>query len=145
MDYILQKALLVGVGIVIAIIIISAVLFTYNQIVEIYATVNKVDVSIVNIDDEYAKFDNNIMRGVEIFNAIKKYRRDKSTMIIEFNLVKNGSTIRLDNTKDWDTYINYFNGASSSYVEALSKTYTTTYTSLTDDSKVLISFKCTSI
>lgn len=141
MDYILQKALLIAVGVVIALIIISSVLFVYDQIVNIYTTVDKVDIRLVAIDDEYAKFDNNIMRGVEILNAIKRYKQEKEGMVIRFNLVKNGSFTQIDRAYDWDTYINRFNGGNASYVVALSNTYVALKTILPDN-RIRLEFTC---
>lgn len=141
MDYILQRALVIAVGVVVALIIISVVLFVYDQVVTIYTSVDKVDVSLINIDDEYAKFDNNEMRGVEILNTIKKYKRDKDHFVITFNLVKNGSIVQLDKTNNWDTYIGYFNGSNTRYVDALSNTYTVTMSTLADN-RIKIVFTC---
>lgn len=141
MDYILQKALLIAVGVVIALIIISSVLFVYDEIVKIYTTVDKVDIRLVAIDDEYAKFDNNIMRGVEILNAIKRYKYEKEGMVIRFNLVKNGSFTQIDKAYDWDTYINRFNGGNTSYVEALSNTYVA-FKTILPDNRIRLEFTC---
>lgn len=141
MDYIMQRALLIGIGIVIALIVVSSVLFVYDEIVKIYTTVDKVDIRLVAIDDEYAKFDNNIMRGVEILNAIKRYKYEKEGMVIRFNLVKNGSFTQIDRAYDWDTYIDRFNGSNAAYVTALSNTYVALKTILPDN-RIRLEFTC---
>lgn len=141
MEYIMQKTMIIAVGIVVALIIISTVLFVYQQIVDIYVVVDDVDVSLITVDDEYIRYDDNIMRGVEIYNTLKKNKIDKEYVIVTFNLVRNGSVITLNNSNNWDTYIDYFDGGRTNYVNALSGTYNTSYTVLADQNRIKIDFR----
>lgn len=141
MEFTLQKAILIGVGIMVALVIVSAVMFVYNQIIDIYTTVEKVDVRIVNIDNEFARYDSNEVRGVEVLNAIKKYKNNKGNMTITFNISGSGSRIILDKNNDWNTYIEYFNGGNPSYVTALSYTYIAKYTNNQGNIKIDFTLK----
>ena len=75
MDFISNKAISIGVGVLITIIVTSAVIFTVTQVVSIYSKVYNTDTSIKGKYDEFDKFKegNREFTELEVYNFIKKY------------------------------------------------------------------------
>lgn len=79
MDEIGSKALLLGVGIFVTLIIVTVIVLEFFQIEQIYKNVGEVDISFESQFDELNKFrDNNIFNGLDVKNYIKKYADNKS-------------------------------------------------------------------
>ena len=73
MDSSANKALLIGVGLFVIIMITSAVLFLLGKMQTIYSQVYETDISIQGQFDEYESYDQTLKTGIEVKNAIKKY------------------------------------------------------------------------
>lgn len=75
MDFISNKAISIGVGVLITIIVTSAVIFTVTQVVSIYSKVYNTDTSIKGKYDEFDKFreGKREFTELEVYNTIKKY------------------------------------------------------------------------
>ena len=74
-----SKAIMIGVGIFVTVAITSGILFSINQMKDIYSKVYETDTSITSRFSEYDAFDNTIVTGVDVINAIKKYGVSKVT------------------------------------------------------------------
>jgi len=77
-DEIAVKALLVGVGVFITIIITTLIIAEFFEIRQIYKHVAETDVSFESKFDELSKFrdPSNEFRGIDVKNYIKKYKND---------------------------------------------------------------------
>ena len=74
MDFMANKALMIGVGIFVTLAITSGVLMVINNIQLIYGQVYNTDTSITSQFSEFDKFDNGEFTGLEISNYMKKYK-----------------------------------------------------------------------
>lgn len=117
MDFLSTKALTIAVGISISLSITSAILFTLNQITQVYQDVYNVDVSIKKQFTNYAMYDGTIMTGLEMYNTAKKYR-DSTTV----NVRNHFSGTNNINTTNWITFTYNENDANYS-----SRRYQVTY------------------
>lgn len=104
MDFISSKAISIGVGVLITIIVTSAVIFTITQVIDIYSKVYNTDTSIKGKYDEFDKFEDGKREftELEVYNFIKKYygkdfdntsnpkdeRVEKVTLTISFSELK---------------------------------------------------------
>lgn len=73
MDVISNKAIIIGVGIFVTIIITSAIILIIGQVKDIYSGVYKTDISIQNMFGEYDMYNNTYKTGIDLLNAAKKY------------------------------------------------------------------------
>lgn len=69
-----NKAIMIGVGIFVTVAITSGILFSINQMKDIYSNVYETDTSMTSRFSEYDAFDNTIVTGVDVINAISKYK-----------------------------------------------------------------------
>ena len=69
-----SKAIMIGVGIFVTVAITSGILFSINQMKDIYSKVYETDTSMTSRFSEYDAFDNTIVTGVDVINAINKYK-----------------------------------------------------------------------
>ena len=69
-----SKAIIIGVGIFVTVAITSGILFSINQMKDIYSKVYETDTSITSRFSEYDAFDNTTVTGVDVLNAISKYK-----------------------------------------------------------------------
>lgn len=72
-----NKAIMIGVGIFVTVAITSGILFSINQMKNIYSNVYETDTSMTSRFSEYDAFDNTIVTGVDVINAINKYGSSK--------------------------------------------------------------------
>ncbi len=73
MDFISNKAITIGVGLLVTIAIVSGVIFSITQVINIYSKVYNTDTSIRGKFDEFDKFDGGEFTSVDVYNTIKKY------------------------------------------------------------------------
>lgn len=80
MDEIAVKALIIGVGIFITIVITTVVIAEFFQINQIYKSVGETDVSFESQFNELDKFNDstNEFNGLDVKNYIKKYENNES-------------------------------------------------------------------
>ncbi len=82
MEMMSNKALMIAVGLIITMIITSAVLFTINQITVVYKQVYETDTHIQGNFDEFDAFDSAKKTNLDFLNAIKKYRDSDSVYVV---------------------------------------------------------------
>lgn len=86
-----NKAIVIAVGIFVTVAITSGILFSINEMKNIYSQVYETDTSITSRFSEFDAFDGTIVTGVDVINAKNKYG-DK----VEINSTTFGGTINLN-------------------------------------------------
>lgn len=81
MDEISNKALLIGVGLFVTIIITSGVLYTLGEMKEIYSQVYETNISLQDMFSEFDEYDNTLKTGIDILNTAKKYKDNNLVQI----------------------------------------------------------------
>lgn len=85
MDSITSKYVVLAVGILVVVIIVTAVVGALNNVGDIYAQTQKTNISIKDrTDNIFNKYDNATLNGVDLVNALKIYEDDSN---VEFILV----------------------------------------------------------
>ena len=80
MDSAMNKAITVGVGIFITLIIVTGVFAVITQINNIYAQVYNLDTNLNSRFDEFTKYDNADKTGVDMINAANKFYNENLNM-----------------------------------------------------------------
>lgn len=83
MDYMSNKALLIGVGLFVTIIITSGVIFTVNKARNVYKRVYETNTQIEANFDEYDAYENSEKTSLEMLNTAKKYRDSDTVFVVE--------------------------------------------------------------
>jgi hypothetical protein len=132
MDYMSNKAIMIGVGIFVTVIITSSILGIVGQIKGIYAKVFETSISIQENFSEFDMYNNTQKSGLDLLNAAKKYNNDA---LVEIRL---GASI-LNN----DVGIQYIrnNLQSPSGVIRYETIYTTTVDRVPGTDKIVIQFR----
>ncbi len=83
MDEISTKAIIIGVSIFVTLIILTVVVFEFEQIQSIYKEVGQTNISFEERLDEFDKYrdSNNIFTGLDVRNTVKKYINDDSVNV----------------------------------------------------------------
>lgn len=68
-----NKAIVIAVGIFVTVAITSGILFSINEMKNIYSQVYETDTSITSRFSEFDAFDGTVVTGVDVINAVKKY------------------------------------------------------------------------
>lgn len=78
MDEISSRAVVIGVSVFVTLVILTVILFEFNQIQNIYKDVGQTDISFENSLDELDKYrdTNNIFSGLDVRNTVKKYKKN---------------------------------------------------------------------
>lgn len=76
MDEISTKAIIIGVSIFVTLIVVTVVIFEFQQIQSIYKQVGQTNISFEDSLDEFDKYRdiNNNFTGLDVRNTIKKYK-----------------------------------------------------------------------
>lgn len=128
MDEISNRALLIGMGVFVTIIITSGVFYALNQMKVVYSQVYETNISLQDMFGEYEEYDNTTKTGIDILNTMKKYRND--------SLV----TITIDGSEqNKETYITN-HSTEESQVNLGKELYDATVEINTNTSAVVISF-----
>lgn len=113
MDEITNKALTIGVAIFITIAITSGLLIVIDQIKNIYGQVYRTDISLQSSFSEFDAYDNIEKTGIEIINAIKKYK-DNPAVIVQLSntsgiyaTYSGASDVKKNNWGKYTEYVNY--------------------------------------
>lgn len=128
MDEISNKALLIGVGLFITIIITSGVFYVLNQMKEVYSQVYETNISLQDMFSEYDQYDNTNKTGIDLYNTVKKYRNNSLVIIKVENAVQ-----------DKETFISN-NSSEDSQVKLGSQKYITTLEKNLNTGEVIITF-----
>lgn len=128
MDEISNKALLIGVGLFITIIITSGVFYVLSQMKDIYSQVYETNISLQDMFSEYDQYDNTNKTGIDLYNTVKKYRNNSLVIIKVGNAVQDKETFILNNSSEDSQVIL----GSEKYITTLEKNLNT--------GKVIITF-----
>ena len=79
-----NRAIMLGVGIFVTMLIASGVLFIFSQMQEVYSQVGNSDTSISSRFGEFAMYDNTVVTGLGIINCANKYYND-NLIVVELN------------------------------------------------------------
>lgn len=83
MNYMSNKALLIGVGLFVTIVITSGVIFTVNQARNVYKRVYETNTQIEANFDEYDAYENSEKTSLDMLNTAKKYRDSDTVFVVE--------------------------------------------------------------
>ena len=89
MDFLGTKAMVIGTAIFITLAITTAILVTFNQVTKIYQKVYKTDVGIKEEFNEFAMYQDTNMSGLEVYNAVKKFKNNVYVTIYIYNEIIN--------------------------------------------------------
>lgn len=80
MDEISTKAIIIGVSIFVTLIILTVIVFEFQQIQSVYKQVGQTNISFEEQLDEFDKYrdSNNLFTGLDIRNTVKKYANNKA-------------------------------------------------------------------
>lgn len=84
MENSVNKALMIGVGIFVTVIIVSGTIAVINQIKNIYAGVYNTDMNISSRFNEFTKYEETDRTGLDMINAANKYY-DELFVVVEYN------------------------------------------------------------
>lgn len=122
METLSMKALMIAVGVFISLAVTSAILFTLNQITQVYQGVYTTDISIQKEFTEFAMYNETVMTGLEMCNTAKKYK-DKPNINVQSSM-SGGNNI---NTQTW------INAISTTDRNHTSRLYDVTYTTTANE------------
>lgn len=80
MDEISTRAIIIGVSIFVTLIILTVIVFEFQQIQSVYKQVGQTNISFEEQLDEFDKYrdSNNLFTGLDIRNTVKKYANNKA-------------------------------------------------------------------
>lgn len=78
-----NKALLIGVGLFVTIVITSGVIFTVNKARNVYKRVYETNTQIEANFDEYDAYENSEKTSLDMLNTAKKYRDSDTVFVVE--------------------------------------------------------------
>ena len=76
-----SRAISLGVGIFVTLLIASGVIFIFSQMQEVYSQVSSTDTNIAAQFGEYAMYDNTTITGLEVINCANKYYNENSVVV----------------------------------------------------------------
>ena len=99
-----NKAIMIGVGLFVTLMIVSGIMFIFSQMKEVYKQVGTTDTTIGNRFGEYASYNNTQVTGLDVINCANKYYNENLVVIMYINVEVN--------TQDGLTYLDnqYNNG-----------------------------------
>lgn len=132
MDVISNKAIMIGVGIFVTVMITSAIMVVIGQVRDVYSGVYKTDVSIQNRFGEYDMYNNTYKTGIDLLNAAKKYNGNPLvTVMFESQIVNSDAGIALIKNRL----------SSGTILKYETKLYTTIEFNSNDSDRVTIKFR----
>ena len=132
MDVISNKAIMIGVGVFVTIMITSAIILIMGQVKDVYSGVYKTDVSIQNMFGEYDMYNNTYKTGIDLLNAAKKYNGNSLvTVMFESQIVNSDAGIALVKNRL----------SSGTILKYETKLYTTIEFNKNDSDRVTIKFR----
>lgn len=118
MDEITSKAVTIGVAVFITVIIVTVIMFEFDQIQNIYAKVGQTNISFENSLNEFDKYrdSNNVFSGLDVKNAIKKYKNSNvSVCIMEGSTEKCDDSININALDYKKEYVPNFDESTNVY------------------------------
>ena len=96
-----NRAIVIAVGLLVTIAITSSVVMVMGYFRDIYSDVKNTDISLRKMFNKYDPYDNTTLTGLDILNAVKRFRNDPTVNII---FKERGLNIEL-NVMNVSTYI----------------------------------------
>ena len=84
-----NKAIIIGVGLFVTIMVVSGVMFIFSQMTEIYEQVGTTDTTIGTRFGEYASYDNTHVTGLDVINCANKYYNENLVVVTYNNIEVN--------------------------------------------------------
>ena len=106
MSEISNKAIMIAVSLLVTIAITSAIITVMGYFREIYAEVDKTDISIRKGFTEYDMYDNTVMTGLQLENTFNKYKDDSTVVIYLNNNIVSSIEFKKDRKSNENLYIN---------------------------------------
>ncbi len=76
-----NRAISLGVGIFVTLLIASGVIFIFSQMQEVYSQVSATNTNIAAQFGEYAMYDNTTVTGLEVINCANKYYNESFVVV----------------------------------------------------------------
>ena len=107
MSEISNKAIMIAVSLLVTIAITSSIIAVMGYFREIYAEVDKTDISIRKGFTEYDMYDNTVMTGLQFENTFNKYKENPTVVIyLRGNIVNSMEYKTADRFLNENLYIN---------------------------------------
>ncbi len=84
-----NKAIMIGVGLFVTLMIVSGIMFIFSQMKDVYRQIGTTDTTIGNRFGEYASYDNTRVTGLDVINCANKYYNENLVVIMYNNVVVN--------------------------------------------------------
>lgn len=81
MSEISNKAIIIAVSLLVTVAITSSIIMVLGYFKDIYNTVDKTDISLRKMFDEFDVYDNTVMTGLDIVNTYNKYKDNPTVNI----------------------------------------------------------------
>ena len=82
MDFITSKAMIIAVGIFVTVIITSSVFIILGYVLDIYGNISKIDYAYLTNIDDYSRYNEVTLNGVDILNMCNKFKNNKNKVTI---------------------------------------------------------------
>lgn len=76
-----NKAIMIGVGLFVTLMIVSGIMFIFSQMKEVYKQVGTTDTTIGNRFGEYASYNNTQVTGLDVINCANKYYNENFVVV----------------------------------------------------------------
>lgn len=143
MEQKIKKRIILISTIVFGLILITLLSFIYKELVAVYGKIDKIDSYGAIVFDEYVtEIDNTVVSGIEIVQALTKYKSQKNVINVSYNFTKGGYYESIYTNSNWDIAINNFNSNMTRYTDCLLKKYFVTFSQTSGSGKYLLTFSC---
>lgn len=143
MDDKLKKKFILFLTIVGGIIAILVIVIVYQELVKVYGKIDGVGSKTLGTDEYMTSIENEIVKGEEILNSLKKYKSQRDKVNISYNFYISGPYDTNYTNSNWDIAISNFLNNMSRYSECLTKRYLVTLSQSSSNKEIiLITFSC---
>ena len=139
----IKKKVILVLTVVFGIVLVTVLGFVYQQLVKVYGKIDKTDSYGAIVFDEYVtEIENTVVSGLEIVQALTKYKSQKNIINVSYNFSKGGYYEIIYTNSNWDIAINNFNSNMTRYTDCLLKKYFVTFSQTSGTGKYLLTFSC---
>jgi len=139
----IKKKVILVLTVVFGIVLVTVLGFVYQQLVKVYGKIDKTDSYGAIVFDEYVtEIENTVVSGLEIVQALTKYKSQKNIINVSYNFSKGGYYEIIYTNSNWDIAINNFNSNMTRYTDCLLKKYFVTFSQTSGSGKYLLTFSC---
>lgn len=143
MEATIKKRVILVSTIIFSIILITVLVIVYTEIVNVYGKIDKSSsYKAITFDEYVTEIENTVVSGIEIVQALTKYRKQKDIINISYNFSKGGYYEIIHTNSNWDIAINNFNSNMTRYTDCLLKKYFVTFSQTSATGKYLLTFSC---